>query len=78
MNHSPIRRATPRVTRQAIRNRYLTRDPSGPRMRRLDLLLPKDTFGKLEEIMDNTNTRRREALVAAIDLYHRHINTCAE
>lgn len=74
MNYSSIRSATPRVTRQAIRNRYLTRDPSGPRMRRLDLLLPRETFGKLEEIMDNMNTRRREALVAAIDLYHRHIH----
>jgi hypothetical protein len=61
------------MTRQAMRMRYLTRDPSGPKMRRLDLLLSSETFGKLEEIMDNTNMRRREALVAMIDAYHVHV-----
>jgi hypothetical protein len=61
------------MTRQAMRMRFLTRDPSGPKMRRLDLLLPNETFRKLEEIMDITNMRRREALAAVIDAYHSRI-----
>jgi len=73
MNYSPVHRSTQKMTRQAMRMRFLTRDPSGPKMRRLDLLLSSETFGKLEEIMDNTNMRRREALVAIIDAYHSRI-----
>lgn len=73
MSYSPVHRSTLKKTRQAMRMRYLTRDPSGPKMRRLDLLLSSETFGKLEEIMDNTNMRRREALVVMIDAYHSRI-----
>jgi len=73
MSYSPVHRSTLKKTRQAMRMRFLTRDPSGPKMRRLDLLLSSETFGKLEEIMDNTNMRRREALVAMIDAYHSRI-----
>ena len=73
MSYSPVRRSTLKMTRQAMRMRFLTRHPSGPKMRRLDLLLPNETFRKLEEIMDITNMRRREAIVAIIDAYQRRI-----
>lgn len=75
MSYSPVHRHTLKMTRQAMRMRFLTRDPSGPKMRRLDLLLSNETFRKLEEIMDITNMRRREALVAMIDAYHSRIFT---
>ncbi|MBD8872469.1 hypothetical protein [Rhodanobacter sp. DHB23] len=73
MSHRPVHRSTLKMTRQAMRMRFLTRDPSGPKMRRLDLLLPNETFRKLEEIMDSTNMRRREALESLILAYHSRI-----
>ncbi|HEU0198548.1 MAG TPA: hypothetical protein VFQ88_15220 [Nevskiaceae bacterium] len=41
---------------------YLTKDPSGPQQKRLDVLLDKDDYALFQEIMDRTNERRREAL----------------
>ncbi|MEY2152261.1 hypothetical protein AB7849_15255 [Rhodanobacter sp. 115] len=42
--------------------KHLTQDPNGPQMRRLDLLISKETYADFERIMDETNLRRREAI----------------
>ncbi len=53
-------------SRQHRRVVRLTKDPNGPQMKRLDLLIDKETYDKFEDILDSTNTRRREGLHMAI------------
>lgn len=55
------------LSRQQRRVQFLTNNPEGPRMRRLDLLLPRETYEQFEAIMNNTNQRRREAMVSMIE-----------
>jgi hypothetical protein len=78
MSHRTIQRSTLKMSRQAMRMRYLTRDARGPKMRRLDLLVSQETFAKLEEIMVNTNLRRREALDLLIGEFHNRLKAEAK
>ncbi|TAN03174.1 MAG: hypothetical protein EPN36_14345 [Rhodanobacteraceae bacterium] len=44
----------------------LTKDPNGPQMARLDLLIDKEHRAMLEDILDSANIRRREGIHLAI------------
>ena len=44
----------------------LTKDPEGPQMVRLDLLIDKDVQVMLQDILDSNNIRRREGIHMAI------------
>lgn len=60
------------ATRQQRRLHRLTKDPNGPHMRRLDLLLEEDKYRRFEEILacGKGSMRRRETIQAAIDVLY--------
>lgn len=62
MPSNSMRKNNTDASRQQRRLKFLTQDPQGPKMRRLDLLVSQETYTAFEEIMDDTNLRRREAL----------------
>lgn len=53
-------------SRHQRRITYLTKDPNGPREKRLDVLLPREDYEMFQEIMDMDSTRRRETLQTMI------------
>ena len=53
-------------SRQHRRMVRLTKDPEGPQMVRLDLLIDKKSHAMLEDILDSANMRRREGIHMAI------------
>lgn len=70
MNHqtkdAAVRARVAANRRAVARNYRLTKDPQGPQMQRLDLLLSRETFAMFEAIKNNMNWRQREALHAII------------
>lgn len=78
MPSNSMRKNTSDASRQQRRLQRLTKDPDGPKMRRLDLLVSQETYTAFEEIMDDTNLRRREALDLLIGEFHNRLKAEAQ